>query len=63
MIWPDTTKLWPDTTKCDRDALLAVADEMQRELDECASDHEIVGNLQYHIDRILEALNVTVEVK
>ena len=28
-LWPDTTKLWPDTTKCDRDALLAVAEEME----------------------------------
>ena len=52
-----------DSDFIDRDALLAVADEMQRELDECVSDHEIVGNLQYHIDRILEALNVTVEVE
>ena len=43
---------------CDRDALLALADEMQRELDECASDHEIVGKLQYQIDRIREALGV-----
>ena len=43
---------------CDRDALLALADEMQRELDECASDHEIVGNIQSQIDRIREACNV-----
>ena len=40
---------------CDRDALLALADEMQRELDECASGHEIAGNLQSQIDRIREA--------
>ena len=40
----------------DRDALLAMADEMQRDLDECASDHEIVGKLEYQIDRIREAL-------
>lgn len=39
----------------DRDALLALADEMQRELDECESDHEIAGNLQSQIDRIREA--------
>lgn len=45
-----------DTALIDRDALLALADEMQRELDECASDHEIVGKLQYQIDRIREAL-------
>ena len=42
----------------DRDALLALADEMQRELDECASDHEIAGNLQSQIDRIREACGV-----
>ena len=42
----------------DRDALLALADEMQGELDECADDHEIVGKLQYRIDRIREALGV-----
>ena len=42
----------------DRDALLALADEMQRELDECASDHEIAGNLQSQIDRIREACRV-----
>ena len=41
---------------CDRDALLALADEMQGELDECADDHEIVGKLQYRVDRIREAL-------
>ena len=45
-----------ELTGIDRDALLALADEMQRELDECASDHEIVGKLQYQIDRIREAL-------
>ena len=44
---------------CDRDALLALADEMQRELDECASDHEIAGNLQSQIDRIREALGAS----
>lgn len=44
---------------CDREALLALADEMQRELDECASDHEIAGNLQSQIDRIREALGVS----
>ncbi len=43
---------------CDRDALLELADEMQRELDECERDHEIVGNLQYQIDRIRVALGV-----
>lgn len=48
-------ELAPETS-CDRDALLALADEMQRELDECSSDHEIVGNLQSQIDRIREAL-------
>ena len=44
---------------CDRDALLALADEMQRDLDECASDHEIVGKLQYQIDHIREALGTS----
>ena len=39
----------------DRDALLALADEMQRELDECESDHEIVGKLQYQIESIRTA--------
>ena len=43
----------------DRDALLKLADEMQRELDECASDHEIAGKLQYQIDCIREALGVS----
>ena len=52
----DTTKTPTDTTKCDRDALLALAEEMEKELDECASDHEIAGNLQSQIDRIREAL-------
>ena len=47
----------------DRDTLLALADEMQRDLDECASDHEIAGKLQYRIDCIREALKVSVEVK
>ena len=47
-----------DIVACDREALLALADEMQRELDECASDHEIVGNIQSQIDRIREACNV-----
>ena len=47
----------------DRDALLALADEMQSELDECEDEHEIVGKLQYQIDRIREALKFTVEVK
>ena len=47
-----------ELTGIDRDALLALADEMQRELDECASDHEIAGNLQSQIDRIREALGV-----
>ena len=42
----------------DRDALLGLADEMRGELDECASDHEIAGNLQSQIDRIREALGV-----
>ena len=42
----------------DRDALLALAEEMQRELNECVSDHEIAGNLQSQIDRIREALGV-----
>ena len=59
----DTTKTPTDTTKCDSDALLALADEMQRELDECESDHEIVGNLQSQIDRIREALKVSGEPK
>ena len=54
----DTTKTPTDTTKCDRDALLALADEMQSELDECEDEHEIVGKLQYRIDRIREALGV-----
>ena len=45
-----------DVPAIDRDALLALADEMQGELDECADDHEIVGKLQYRIDRIREAL-------
>ena len=44
-----------DVPAIDRDALLALADEMERELDECASDHEIAGNLQSQIDRIREA--------
>ena len=48
-----------DVPAIDRDALLALADEMQRDLDECASDHEIVGKLQYQIDRIREALGVS----
>ena len=43
----------------DRDALLALADEMQRDLDECASDHEIAGNLQSQIDRIRDALGAS----
>ena len=63
LIEPDTTKTPTDTTKCDRDALLTLADEMQRELDECASDHEIAGNLENKIHRIREALKVSVEVK
>ena len=42
----------------DRDALLALADEMKSELDECEDEHEIVGKLQYRIDRIREALGV-----
>ena len=41
---------------CDRDALLALAGEMQSELDECEDDHEIVGKLQYWIDHMREAL-------
>ena len=45
-----------DVPAIDRDALLALADEMQGELDECADDHEIVGKLQYRVDRIREAL-------
>lgn len=40
---------------CDRDALLALADEMQGELDGCESSHEIAGNLQYWVDHIREA--------
>ena len=44
-------------------ALLELADEMQRELDECASDHEIAGNLENKIHRIREALKVGVEVE
>ncbi|NEM83675.1 hypothetical protein G3V89_23165, partial [Escherichia coli] len=40
----------------DRDALLELADEMQRELDECESDHEIAGKLENQIRRIREAL-------
>lgn len=51
----DTTKTPTDTTKCDRDALLALADEMQSELDGCESSHEIAGNLQYWVDHIREA--------
>ena len=51
-----------ELTGIDRDALLALADEMQRELDECASDHEIVGKLQYQIDRIREACGVSDDV-
>ena len=47
-----------DNDFVDRDALLALADEMERELDECADDHEIVGKLQYRVDRIREALGV-----
>ena len=57
----DTTRNDPDTTSCDRDALLALADEMQRDLDECESDHEIVGKLQYQIDRIREACGATAD--
>ena len=45
-----------DNDFVDRDALLALADEMQGELDECEDEHEIVGKLQYRIDRIREAL-------
>lgn len=44
--------------KVDRDALLALAGEMQSELDECEDDHEIVGKLQYWIDHMREALGV-----
>lgn len=51
----DTTKSPDVTTKCDRDALLALADEMQGELDGCESSHEIAGNLQYWVDHIREA--------
>ena len=40
----------------DRDELLALADEMQRELDECESDHEIAGKLENKIHRIREAV-------
>ena len=47
-----------DTRLIDRDALLELADEMQGELDECEDEHEIVGKLQYRIDRIREALGV-----
>lgn len=39
-----------------RNALLKIANELQFELDTCVNEHEIVGNLQYHIDRIREAL-------
>ena len=53
------TSIVPKETIVDRDALLALADEMQRELDECASGHEIAGNLQSQIDRIREALGVS----
>lgn len=42
----------------DRSALLKIADELQTELDACTDAHEIVGNLQYQIDRIREALGV-----
>ena len=47
-----------DNDFVDRDALLELADEMQGELDECEDEHEIVGKLQYRIDRIREALGV-----
>lgn len=40
----------------DREALLALADEMQSELDECESDHEIAGKYQDKIDRIRKAI-------
>ena len=52
-----------DPVSPDSAALMALADEMQRDLDECASDHEIAGKLQYRIDCIREALKVSVEVK
>ena len=48
-----------DVPAIDRAALLALADEMQGELDECADDHEIVGNLQSQINRIRKALGVS----
>lgn len=44
-----------ELTGIDRDALLALADEMQGELDGCESSHEIAGNLQYWVDHIREA--------
>lgn len=45
-----------ELTGIDRDALMALADEMQRELDECESDHEIAGKIENKIHRIREAL-------
>ena len=58
--WKDVSNLVADLIEpsCDRDALLALADDMQSELDECEDEHEIVGKLQYRIDRIREALGV-----
>ena len=56
LIEPDTTKPGSDTTKCDRDALLALADEME--------DNDVTYSVstQYVLDdyarRIREALGV-----
>ena len=54
-LWPDTTKLWPDTTKCDRDALLAVADEMENNTwYETGFDHHIAVRFARRIREALE---------
>ena len=61
LIDPDCREGARPPRPVDREALLALAEEMQRELDECASDHEIVGNLQSQIDRIREACGATAD--
>ena len=62
LIEPDTTKPGSDTTKCDRDALLALADEMTWCYEGAASAEGdgTVGAwvVMQYADRIREALGV-----
>lgn len=44
---------------CDRDALLRIVNELQADINDCVDEHEIVGKLEYQIDRIHDALGVT----